>query len=132
MLTFLWYFKILGRPDYLFKSKQDRYGGVTFVNIGKFFVSVEPGPSLDELDQYFEGLLKGVRVQPFNFPGTAYRHALQCRKKLMEILRTELEIQKQNGNESQARNDLMDGLMHMKDEEGKQLGDEEMFSESFG
>ncbi|KAF8378388.1 hypothetical protein HHK36_029727 [Tetracentron sinense] len=231
MLTFLWYFKILGRPDDFIKSKQDRYGDgvgmyrthlfgspsiiacspainklilqstelfpicwptielvghnalvavhgksharlrsyvsnainqpealkrialhvqphivsalrswpdkgtvrvsdevkkITFANIGKFFISFEPGPILDTLDQNFEGLLKGIRAQPFNFPGTAYHHALQCRKKLMEIFGTELEIRKQNGNGSEARNDLMDGLIHMKDEEGKKLRDEEV------
>ncbi|KAF8378389.1 hypothetical protein HHK36_029728 [Tetracentron sinense] len=104
----------------------DEVKKVTFANIGKFFISFEPGPILDTLDQHFEGLLKGMRAQPFDFPGTAYHHALQCRKKLMEIFRTELEIRKQNGNGSGARKDLMDGLMHMKDEEGKQLGDEEV------
>ncbi|KAF8378386.1 hypothetical protein HHK36_029725 [Tetracentron sinense] len=110
----------------------DEVKKVTFTNIGKLFVSFEPGPVLDKLDHYFEGLLKGLRAQPLNFPGTAYHHALQCRKKLLEIFRTELEIRKHNGNGSEERNDLMNGLMHMKDEEGKQLGDDEVLDNIIG
>lgn len=50
---------------------------MTFENIGRLFASLEPGPTLDFMDELFAGLLKGVRASPINFPGTAYRHALE-------------------------------------------------------
>lgn len=50
---------------------------VIFENIGKLFAGIEPGPMLENLDKLFVGVLKGVRAQPFNFPGTAYHHAFQ-------------------------------------------------------
>nr|XP_011464563.1 PREDICTED: ent-kaurenoic acid oxidase 2-like isoform X2 [Fragaria vesca subsp. vesca] len=49
----------------------------TFDNIGKLFVSLEPGPLLDTIDNLFEGLLKGIRAQPLHVPGSAYHSALQ-------------------------------------------------------
>lgn len=52
---------------------------VTFENIGKLFVSFEPGPLLDTMDKLFNGLVQGIRAQPSNFPGTAFRRAIQVR-----------------------------------------------------
>ncbi|KAK7292248.1 hypothetical protein RIF29_08025 [Crotalaria pallida] len=97
---------------------------VTFENIGKLFASFEPGPLLQEMDKFFEGLLLGVRAYPFNFPGSAFHHALQCRKKLEAIFQIELE-KKKNKNELETV-DLTDGLMQMKDEEGNRLSDREV------
>ncbi|OVA09084.1 Cytochrome P450 [Macleaya cordata] len=105
----------------------DEIKKVTFANIGKLFVNFEPGPGLDLLDSYFGGVVGGMRAQRINFPGTAYHHALKCRKKANEIFRKELERRrKESGRESEERNDLMDGLILMKDEQGKQLGDIEV------
>ncbi|KAF9604857.1 hypothetical protein IFM89_010532 [Coptis chinensis] len=99
---------------------------ITFENICNIFVSFKPGPLLDMMDQYFSGVLGGVRAQPLNIPGTAYYRALQCRKNLMAIFRKELEKRKQSGTTSEDKNDLMEGLMRMRDEEGKLLSDEEV------
>ncbi|OVA09086.1 Cytochrome P450 [Macleaya cordata] len=100
---------------------------VTFANIGKIFASFEPGPLLDLLDGYFVGLLGGMRAQRINFPGSAYHHALKCRKKLTEIFRKELENRlKESRSDIKENNDLMDGLIRMKDEQGKQLSNEEV------
>ncbi|KAI3874815.1 hypothetical protein MKW98_019388 [Papaver atlanticum] len=100
---------------------------VTFANIGKMFANFEPGPVLDLLDGYFVGILGGVRAQRTNVPGTAYHHALKCRKSATDIFRKELESRRvQRKSEIEERNDLMDGLINMKDEQGKQLGDEEV------
>ncbi|KAF9607493.1 hypothetical protein IFM89_036443 [Coptis chinensis] len=170
LLTLIWYFKIVSRPDDFIKSKQRRVRSyltnainrpdalkkiakrvqplivsalrswadkgkvnavqevkkVTFENIGNIFVSFEPGPLLDMLDQYFTGLLGGVRALHLYIPGTAYYHAFQCRKKMMAIFRKELETRKQSSNVSEEKNDLMEGLMTMRDEEGKLLTDEEV------
>lgn len=50
---------------------------MTFENVGRLFASLEPGTTLDYMDELFAGLLKGVRASPINLPGTAYRHALE-------------------------------------------------------
>ncbi|KAA8542380.1 hypothetical protein F0562_023484 [Nyssa sinensis] len=102
---------------------------VTFENIGKIFASIEPGPVLESLDKLFEGLINGVRSYPINFPGTAYHRALQCRKRAMAIFREKLEKKKKEKKSQdgvEITNDLMDGLMQFKDDEGKQLSDIEV------
>ncbi|TXG68428.1 hypothetical protein EZV62_003363 [Acer yangbiense] len=100
---------------------------VTFENIGKLFVSFEPGPRLESLEKLFQGLTKGFRAHPFNFPGTAYHHASQCRKKLEDIFRIELEKRKNRTGIDQTMNiDLMDGLMQIEDDMGKRLSDQEV------
>ncbi|KAJ4721031.1 Cytochrome P450 family ent-kaurenoic acid oxidase [Melia azedarach] len=98
---------------------------VTFENIGKLFVSFEPGPLLDTMDKLFNGLVQGIRAQPSNFPGTAFRRAIQCRKKLEAIFRVQLE-KKKNQSGAEKSNDLMDGLMQIEDDEGKKLSDQEV------
>ncbi|XP_057514689.1 ent-kaurenoic acid oxidase 1-like [Actinidia eriantha] len=99
---------------------------VTFQNIGKLFANFEPGPVLDTLDELFTGMVRGIRAAPINFPGTAYHHAVQCRRKVEAIFREELKRRKKNPEEANSRNDLMDGLMQLKDDEGNQLRDIEV------
>ncbi|KZV23348.1 ent-kaurenoic acid oxidase 2-like [Dorcoceras hygrometricum] len=97
---------------------------VTFENIGKFFAGFESEPVLDTLDDLFKGLISGIRSQPINLPGTTFHHALQCRNKAIAIFREEME--KRRKDASNAKDDLMEGLMKMKDEEGKHLSDIEI------
>ncbi|XP_065847260.1 ent-kaurenoic acid oxidase 1-like [Euphorbia lathyris] len=100
---------------------------LTFENIGKLFASLEPGPLLDEMDKLFQGVMKGFRAQPSNFPGTACHHATQCRRKLEEIFAREIEKRKNRiTNGEKVENDLMDGLMQIKDEHRNQLSDKEV------
>ncbi|CAK9183392.1 unnamed protein product [Ilex paraguariensis] len=100
---------------------------VTFENIGKFFASFEPGPLLDNLDDLFEGLLNGIRTYPINFPESSYHYAGQCRKKAVAIFREQMEKKRKNKRDgSEATNDLMDGLMNFKDDEGKNLSEIEV------
>uniref|UniRef100_A0A7N0VEG5 Ent-kaurenoic acid oxidase n=1 Tax=Kalanchoe fedtschenkoi TaxID=63787 RepID=A0A7N0VEG5_KALFE len=99
---------------------------ITFANVGRLFASLEPGPALDAMDKLFENLLNGIRASPYNFPGTAYRCAVQSRKKLGAIFRAKLEEKKIHNRDSDANDDLMDGLMKIKDEEGNRLSDDEV------
>ncbi|KAI7746215.1 hypothetical protein M8C21_026155 [Ambrosia artemisiifolia] len=101
---------------------------VTFENMGMFFASFEPGHTLDMLDEYFVGLVNGVRSYPINLPGFAYYHGLQCRKKAVSIFKEELKKRKNNieNGSSESVKDLMDGLMMLKDEEGGRLSDMEI------
>ncbi|KAH7529177.1 hypothetical protein FEM48_Zijuj05G0156800 [Ziziphus jujuba var. spinosa] len=50
---------------------------VTFENIGKLFVSSEPGPLLETVSKLFQGLVEGIRAQPLNIPASAYHHGRQ-------------------------------------------------------
>jgi len=52
---------------------------VTFENICKMFVSMDPSPLTDKMDGWFAGLVAGFRAFPLDFPGTAYRHARAVR-----------------------------------------------------
>ncbi|CAN1749235.1 Ent-kaurenoic acid oxidase 1 [Linum perenne] len=99
---------------------------MTFESIGKLFVSFEPGPVMEQLDVYFGGMMKGMRATPINLPGTPFRHALKCRKKLEAVFRGELEKRKQKKRKLVEEEDLMDGLMQVRDENGDLLSDEEV------
>ncbi|CAM8992528.1 unnamed protein product [Rhodiola kirilowii] len=89
---------------------------VTFENIGKLFVSMDPGPLLDEMKLKIGDVVKGVRANPINFPGTAYRHSIQCKKRLEEIFQAELEKKRNRTVDNEDEYDLMDGLMKIQDE----------------
>ncbi|KAI3463998.1 hypothetical protein Pfo_020661 [Paulownia fortunei] len=118
-------FKEAKKEQWLLYKFRARTIYLTFENIGKYFANIEPGPTLDALDELFKGLTDGFRANPVDIPGTAYHHALQCRKKAMAIFREEMEKRKKCDSPN-AKNDLMEGLMQMKDEEGKQLSDVEV------
>ncbi|CAN0900763.1 Ent-kaurenoic acid oxidase 2, partial [Linum grandiflorum] len=98
---------------------------VTFENIGRLFASLEAGPELCAIDELFQGMTNGFRAQPLNFPGTAFHHALQCRKKVTDIFRKVLEKRKKEDDHG-TTDDLMDGLRRMEDEDGNRLSDEEV------
>ncbi|KAK2968160.1 hypothetical protein RJ640_018253 [Escallonia rubra] len=118
--------RAINRPDALRQMAVMLQPRVTFANIAKHFAGFEPGPVLDTLDELFKGVMHGFRAFPLNFPGTAYHHAIQCHTKVWEIFRVELEKRKNNPDGAKARNDLMDGLMELKDDEGKRLRDVEV------
>ncbi|XVF54253.1 hypothetical protein PTKIN_Ptkin05aG0165500 [Pterospermum kingtungense] len=96
---------------------------LTLEHIGKSFANIEPGPLLDNISKLYVGLVRGFRAMPLNLPGTAAYRALQCRKRLEEIFRVKLEKKKNGFN---INNDLMDGLIEMKDEDGDKLSDQEV------
>ncbi|XP_047331719.1 ent-kaurenoic acid oxidase 1-like [Impatiens glandulifera] len=100
---------------------------VTFENIGKFFAGFEPGHTMDSLAKFYEGVIKGFRATPLDFPGTAYRHALQSRKKVIAIFRDEMEKRRENKEYAMSKkNDVLNGLMELKDEDGNNLDEIEI------
>ncbi|KAL6659976.1 hypothetical protein ACP70R_002098 [Stipagrostis hirtigluma subsp. patula] len=100
---------------------------VTFENICKMFVSMEPSPLTESIDEWFAGLVAGFRAFPLDFPGTAFCHARKCRRKLNAVFREELERRKKAAAmPTDHKDDLMGGLMEMVDEQGKKLSDEEV------
>ncbi|XP_021768003.1 ent-kaurenoic acid oxidase 2-like isoform X1 [Chenopodium quinoa] len=97
----------------------------------RYIAHLEFGSShIDAIEKLFQGIVYGFRAQPWNLPGTAYHHALKCRKKITKKLKEELEKRKQKNNDSvsgeSTTNDLMDSLMQMKNEEQRHLSDEEV------
>ncbi|KAM0910661.1 hypothetical protein ACQ4PT_013990 [Festuca glaucescens] len=96
---------------------------VTFTNICKMFVSMEPSPLTDKIDQWFRGLLAGFRAFPLDFPGTASHAGRKCRRNLDAAFQEELEARKKVGKEC---DDLMNGFMQMENEQGEKLSDEEV------
>ncbi|RLN17364.1 ent-kaurenoic acid oxidase 1-like [Panicum miliaceum] len=98
---------------------------VTFENICKMFVSMDPSPLTDMIDGWFAGLVAGFRAFPLDLPGTAYRHARDCRRKLDAVFREELQRRRKETT-LDVDGDLMSGLMRMEDEQGKKLCDDEV------
>ncbi|XP_047331720.1 ent-kaurenoic acid oxidase 2-like [Impatiens glandulifera] len=105
---------------------------VTFENIGKFFASFEPGPTMDSLAKFYDVVIQGFRATPLDFPGTSYRRALQSRKKLMTIFREEMEKRRENKEYATSKkNDMLNGLMELKDEYDKNLDEIEILDNIF-
>ncbi|XP_004976419.1 ent-kaurenoic acid oxidase 1 [Setaria italica] len=96
---------------------------VTFENICKMFVGMDPSPLTEEMDAWFAGLLGGLRAFPLDLPGTAFRRALRCRHKLSAVFRDELRRRKDVADGGE---DLMGALMRTEDEGGRLLSDEEV------
>ncbi|KAL1541578.1 ent-kaurenoic acid monooxygenase [Salvia divinorum] len=98
---------------------------VTLASIGMYFASIESEDVLETIDDLVKGIISGLRAYPINFPGTALHYALQCRRRAKAIFRKELE--KRNKFEASVpKNDLMEALMQMKDEEGNRLSEDEV------
>ncbi|VAI27052.1 ent-kaurenoic acid oxidase 1-like [Triticum dicoccoides] len=96
---------------------------VTFANIFKMFISMEPSPLTEQIDQWFGSLMAGLRAFPLDLPGTKFHGARKCRRKLNAVFRHELEARKKVDKKC---DDLMSGLMCTEDEQGKRLSDEEV------
>lgn len=107
---------------------------VTFANICKMFVSMEPSPLTAQIDNWFGGLVAGLRAFPLDFPGTAFHRARKCRRNLNAVFRAELDSRKKAAaiktKEEEEKElescDVMGGLMQMKDEQGNKLSDDEV------
>ncbi|KAK3151265.1 hypothetical protein QOZ80_3AG0243750 [Eleusine coracana subsp. coracana] len=95
---------------------------VTFENICKMFISMEPSPLTDMIDGWFAGLVAGIRAFPLDLPGIAFRHARRCRK-LDAVFGEEVERRRMAPLDGE---DLMSGLMQMEDERGNKLSDDEV------
>ncbi|KAM0912158.1 hypothetical protein ACQ4PT_012999 [Festuca glaucescens] len=75
------------------------------------------------MDQWFTGLVAGLRALLLDFPGTAIHGARKCRRKLNVVFRDEVEARKNMAN---VYDDVMSGFMEMEDEQGKKLSEDEV------
>jgi ent-kaurenoic acid hydroxylase len=100
---------------------------VTFANICMMFISMEPSPLTEKIDEWFGNLVAGLRSFPLDFPGTAFYHARKCRRKLNAVFREELHARRKKTMVTKAEDDdVMGGFIRMEDEQGKKLSDDEV------
>ncbi|XP_059293223.1 cholesterol 22-monohydroxylase CYP90B51 [Lycium ferocissimum] len=85
---------------------QDEAKKFTFNFMAEHIMSLQPGNlETEQLKKEYITFMKGVVSAPLNFPGTAYRKALQSRSTILGFIERKMEerLQEMNGNE----NDLL-------------------------
>lgn len=91
---------------------------MAFHNICQVLVSFESMELLQKMERLYRGLMAGLRSLTINIPGTAYQHALKCRKQLTEILSREMRTRQEKGTQ---KHDFMQILMDSVDENGAKM-----------
>ncbi|PIN24137.1 Cytochrome P450 CYP4/CYP19/CYP26 subfamily [Handroanthus impetiginosus] len=85
---------------------QDEAKKFTFNLMAEHIMSLEPGkPETEKLKKEYITFMKGVVSAPLNFPGTAYRKALQSRSTILKFIEQKMEERIKNGIEHD--NDLL-------------------------
>nr|POE59693.1 ent-kaurenoic acid oxidase 1 [Quercus suber] len=101
--------------------------GVAFKVITNIFISTYSESVISSVENLYTDLNAGIKSQAINLPGFVFRRALKARKKLVKIFQSVLDkkraTMKDNTNQTDAKKDMMDLLMGIKDEDGKQLED---------
>ncbi|XP_043712435.1 cytochrome P450 90B1-like [Telopea speciosissima] len=73
-------------------SAQDEAKKFTFNLMAKHIMSMDPGkPETEQLKREYITFMKGVVSAPLNFPGTAYRKALQSRTTILKVIERKME-----------------------------------------
>ncbi|KZV19020.1 hypothetical protein F511_08448 [Dorcoceras hygrometricum] len=81
---------------------QDQAKKFTFNLMAQHIMSLEPGKTeTEELKKEYITFMKGVVSAPLNFPGTAYRRALQSRSTILKFIEEKME------RKSEQENDLL-------------------------
>ncbi|CAK9170728.1 unnamed protein product [Ilex paraguariensis] len=71
---------------------QDEAKKFTFNLMAKHIMSLDPGkPETEQLKKEYITFMKGVVSAPLNFPGTAYRKALQSRSTILKFIESKME-----------------------------------------
>lgn len=71
---------------------QDEAKKFTFNLMAKHIMSLDPGkPETEQLKKEYITFMKGVVSAPLNFPGTAYRKALQSRSTILQFIERKME-----------------------------------------
>ncbi|XP_010926147.1 7,8-epoxymelianol synthase CYP88A154 [Elaeis guineensis] len=96
---------------------------MTFRNICDVLVSLKSPALLDTMEPLYRGLMAGLRSTTINIPGTAFHHALKCKKKLSSILSDELKKRKEQGVQ---KHDFMQILIDSVDDNGNKLSEVEI------
>ncbi|XP_047151617.1 beta-amyrin 11-oxidase-like [Vigna umbellata] len=79
------------------------------------------------VENLYRDFSRGIKSLPINLPGFAFYKAVKARKKLTKLLQGVVELKRRsNSRKRKTKRDMMDSLMEVKDEEGKQLEDEDI------
>uniref|UniRef100_A0A1W7HBQ0 Cytochrome P450 n=1 Tax=Scoparia dulcis TaxID=107240 RepID=A0A1W7HBQ0_SCODU len=86
---------------------QDEAKKFTFNLMAEHIMSLEPGkPETEQLKKEYITFMKGVVSAPLNFPGTAYRKALQSRSTILKFIERKMEERVKKKGELE-ENDLL-------------------------
>ncbi|XP_040998199.1 beta-amyrin 11-oxidase-like [Juglans microcarpa x Juglans regia] len=103
---------------------------VGFEIITKIFISSYSEAVISSIKNSYSDLSTGMKSQVINLPGSAFRRGLKARKELIKIFQSILEQKKEiianNSNQTEAKKDLMDLLLGVRDEEGRGLEEEDI------
>ncbi|KAK4270541.1 hypothetical protein QN277_023564 [Acacia crassicarpa] len=101
----------------------------TFRIIMHIFLGSEGDDVMHNLENEYTTLNLGVRAMKINLPGFAFHYALKAREKLVAVFQSVVDQRRKErkGNVCYRKSrDMIDGLMDAKDENGKQLDDEQI------
>ncbi|RVX02283.1 Ent-kaurenoic acid oxidase 1 [Vitis vinifera] len=101
---------------------------LTFKIIMYIFLSAESGDVMEALEKEYTILNYGVRALAINIPGFAFHKAFKARKNLVATLQATVDErrQREKENSSAREKDMLDALLHVEDENGRKLTDEEI------
>ncbi|KAH9328402.1 hypothetical protein KI387_000510, partial [Taxus chinensis] len=108
----------------------DEANELTFINICAQLFSFHSTPLLKKMQRCYKGFLCGIRAQPINLPGTAFHHAVKCRKTLSAILLAEMHDRRMNKDSN--KEDFLQNLMDSVDFNGDKLSEEEILDNMLG
>ncbi|KAB1199521.1 Beta-amyrin 11-oxidase [Morella rubra] len=104
--------------------------GVAFKVITNIFISTHSDSVISKVENLYSDLNAGLKSQAINLPGFVFHKALKARKKLMKIFQDILDkkraMVKKDSSQTESTKDMMDLLLGVKDEDGKQLEDEDI------
>ncbi|KAG2680224.1 hypothetical protein I3843_11G089300 [Carya illinoinensis] len=108
--------------------------GFAFKVITNIFISTYSESVISAVENLYSDLNAGIKSQAINIPGFAFHRALKARKKLVKIFQTVLDKKRAmtkngsniNNNPTEMQKDMMDLLLRVKDEDGRQLEDEDI------
>ncbi|KAJ4958222.1 hypothetical protein NE237_025333 [Protea cynaroides] len=102
----------------------------TFKIIMYIFLGTESEQVMAALEKEYTTLNYGIRAMAINIPGFAYHRALKARKNLVAAFQSVVnERRKSQAGDIASpakRRDMMDALLEIKDDKGKNLSDEEI------
>ncbi|WOH14512.1 hypothetical protein DCAR_0934031 [Daucus carota subsp. sativus] len=113
----------MGKIEFLTEVRR-----LTFRIVMYIFLSSESEAVLEALEREYTTLNYGVRALAINIPGFAYYSALKSRKKLVALFQSILNERRSRikSNSASSKRDMMDALLHVEDENGRKLNDEEI------
>lgn len=108
-------------------SAQDEAKKFTFNLMAKHIMSLDPGKlETEQLKKEYITFMKGVVSAPLNFPGTAYRRALQSRSTILKFIENKMDErirQMEEGSEDVEEDDLLGWVLKHSDLSKEQILD---------